>query len=173
MSNRNRSISNDLRDLVVKKVFNDGKSKRETARLLNIPESTIRYIIKSYEINGTSEKSTRGGSRPRKFTEDIRSRIVLLINDENPYTLSDIVRELNINVHESTVWKWLKKLNYSWKITRPVPERRNNDDVKNERVEYVRWYQDYSPHLRYSNIIYIDESPFNLHIIKTHAWSRV
>ena len=58
-------------------------------------------------------------------------------------------------------------------MTRSVPERRIDPEIKQERIPYVRWYQSQSVHLRYSNIIYIDESPFNLHMIKSHSWSRV
>lgn len=173
MSSRRRLVSEDIRQLAVNKVFGEGKSKREVSRIIEIPESTVRYIVKCYQERESVQKRNSGGSLPRKFTDEIKERIVRLINDENLYTLADIVHHLGIDVHQATVWKWLKNLNFSWKITRPIPEKRNTEEVKLERIPYIRWYQSYSPHQRYSNIIYVDESPFNLHIIKTHAWSRV
>ncbi|KII66041.1 hypothetical protein RF11_10147 [Thelohanellus kitauei] len=36
--------------------------------------------------------------------------------------------------------------------------KRNNPEIKAERREYVLWYQSILPHLRYSHIVYVDES---------------
>ncbi|KII63197.1 hypothetical protein RF11_07878 [Thelohanellus kitauei] len=141
----------------------------ERGIMLGISEYAVPKIIKIYEDSGSVEKRPKGGSRHTKLTEEITSRLIDLINDENLYTLADIQHHLGIEVYPSIVWKWLKKLIYSWKITSSIPERRNDDVVKSERVEYIRWYQSFNRHKRYTNIIYIDESPFNLHIIKTHA----
>ena len=155
MSSVKRSFSEDLKNVVTKLVINEGKSKREVGRLLNIPESSVRYIVKNFEEQGNNTTRKRGGNQPKKLTPEIQNTLTNLIQDNNHYTLSDIVDNLSIDVHPATVWKWLKALNFSWKITRPVPERRNDPEVKLERIPYVRWYQSQSVHLRYSNIIYI------------------
>lgn len=173
MSNPKTHMSDDIRKLIVKYVLQQGKSKKQTGILLDVPESTVRYTIKCFEERGNTEAIKRGGNQPKKLTPEIQERLINLMEDDNIYTLADIKHHLNIIVHPPTVWKWLKSLNYSWKITRPIPERRNDASVKAERVDYIRWYQAYSVSIRYSNIIYLDESPFNLNIIKSHAWSRV
>jgi hypothetical protein len=50
------------------------------------------------------------------------------------------------------------------KIVRAIPEMRNNPEVIAERRIYTEWYLNLNPQVRYRNVIYIDESPFDLHI---------
>ncbi|KII69979.1 hypothetical protein RF11_01237 [Thelohanellus kitauei] len=56
------------------------------------------------------------------------------MGDNNYYTFSDLVANLGIYVHPVTVWKWLKAMNFSLKITRPIPERLNCEDIKTKGV---------------------------------------
>ncbi|KII63490.1 hypothetical protein RF11_01443 [Thelohanellus kitauei] len=41
-----------------------------------------------------------------------------------------------------------------------------------KRIDYIRWYTSHSPMFRYTNIIFIDESPFNMHMLRSHSWVR-
>ena len=173
MAPQKAPISEDMRKLVVRKVSQEGQKVKQVSESLGIAVSTIRHILKNYETYGTFTSRKRGGNQQKKLTEEVIQRLQSLIDDNIQYTLQDIVDNLGIDVHAATVWKWLKKLNYSWKLTRPVPERRNDDDVKERRVTYVYWYQSLPLRLRCSNVVYLDESPFHLNIIRSHAWSRV
>ncbi|KII67456.1 hypothetical protein RF11_11623 [Thelohanellus kitauei] len=38
-------------------------------------------------------------------------------------------------------------------------------------MEYVRWYNSHTRLVRYRNVIFIDESPFSLHMLKIHSWA--
>ncbi|KII64235.1 hypothetical protein RF11_02592 [Thelohanellus kitauei] len=121
---------------------------------------------------GLSTPGQRGGPRRTVFTEYIRSQLHSLIDDNLTTTVEEIKRALGVNVSETTVWKWMKQEGFTYKLTRPIYQRRNDADVKASRVEYIRWYTSTSPIFRYRNVVFIDESPFNLHMFRSHSWAR-
>ena len=85
----------------------------QVARDLNLSLNTIRSIFKRYNETGLSSPAKRGGNQRKKLTDEIIQRITVCIEDNYLYTLDDIANSLTITVHPATVWKWLKKLNYS------------------------------------------------------------
>ncbi|KII61693.1 hypothetical protein RF11_09351 [Thelohanellus kitauei] len=86
--------------------------------LLDLLESTVRSVVKSFESRGTIETKRPHASYC----------LEALVNDNHHYTLDDLVANLGIDFYPATAWKWLKAMNFSWKITRPIPERRNCED---------------------------------------------
>ncbi|KII60246.1 hypothetical protein RF11_05677 [Thelohanellus kitauei] len=58
-------------------------------------------------------------------------------------------------------------------MTRPLTMLRNDPTVKSEGKSFVEWYQSMTPQYQHNNIIYIDESPFNLHMFRSHGWALV
>ncbi|KII64249.1 hypothetical protein RF11_02606 [Thelohanellus kitauei] len=60
-------------------------------------------------------------------------------------------------------------MGYTYKITRPVHEKRNDETTKLIRREYVRWYNSNDPYYKIRNLIYIDESPFNICLFRSHG----
>ncbi|KII66349.1 hypothetical protein RF11_14241 [Thelohanellus kitauei] len=58
-------------------------------------------------------------------------------------------------------------------MTRPVAVLRNDPTVKSERKSFVEWYQSMTPQYQRNNIIYKDESPFNLQMFRSHGWALV
>ena len=97
----------------------------------------MKRVVKKYVTTGLKEASIRGGVTATKYNDEIIIRLLSLINDNFLYTLSELRAALYIDVHLSTLWRWLKKLNYTYKIVRPIPERRNDPEVKLERKVYV------------------------------------
>ncbi|KII68003.1 hypothetical protein RF11_02004 [Thelohanellus kitauei] len=69
---------------------------------------------------GRRKKSRHGGTTVTKLTPEIERQIIQLVNDNCTMTTLDIPEKLDITMHETTVWRWLKKLQFSWKVTRPV-----------------------------------------------------
>ncbi|KII70542.1 hypothetical protein RF11_14860 [Thelohanellus kitauei] len=100
----------------------------------------------------------------------MKIKLVETINDDSTICIDDIIEKLHLSVDTSTVLRWLQKINHTWKLTRLIPFKRNDSDVKVERKSYCEWYQTINPFQRYMNIIYLDESPFNLQMIQTNAW---
>lgn len=164
-------IPQRLRDTVINRVLRHGESNREVARSLEINEKTVRRIISRYNTTGETTPLRRGGDRKSLLSNEIAEQIVGLMNDNFAYNLGDIKRILNVNVSIATIWRWLKKLNYTYKLIRTIPQSRNCTEVKLERKNYVEWYLNIPLHKRYRNVIYVDESPFNLHMIRNHGYS--
>ena len=166
------SVSQNMRDLVVNLVVDRGKTQSEASSLTGVNRNTIQSILRRYDRTNSTLPGSRGGARHVIYNEEIRRRIEELINDNTTTTIIEIKNALNVNVSIKTVWRWVTNLGYTYKITRPIYERRNDNDVKNLRIEYVRWYTSISPINRYRNIVFIDESPFNLHMFRSHSWAR-
>ncbi|KII68921.1 hypothetical protein RF11_03830 [Thelohanellus kitauei] len=94
------------------------------------------------------------------------------MNDNDTKSVMDVKNRLNVDAHETTVWRWIRKLGFTYKMTLPIPVRRNDEDVKEERVSYIGWYNSIPFTIRYKNLIFVDESPFHLHMMRSHSWSR-
>ncbi|MGL6145463.1 MAG: IS630 family transposase [Macrococcoides caseolyticum] len=170
-NHRNNTISQDMRDLVIRLVINQGKSQRDAARITGIPRTTIQHIVLRYENTYLTTAGSRGGNTRGIFNQTIETQIRSLINDYETTTIEEIKTRLQVTANNSTVWRWVKKLGFTYKLTRPIYERRNDVDVKNQRIQYIRWYTGNTPSFRYRNIIYIDESPFNIHMFRSHSWA--
>ncbi|KII61447.1 hypothetical protein RF11_12862 [Thelohanellus kitauei] len=63
------------------------------------------------------------GDMPRSLS-NIENQIMLLVADNCTTTIQGIIDTLEIDVCHTTFWRWLKKNNYSWKITKPIPEKK-------------------------------------------------
>ncbi|KII75150.1 hypothetical protein RF11_10443 [Thelohanellus kitauei] len=93
--------------------------------------------------------------------------------DEHSSRAVEEMREnLGVDVSSVTVWKRLKKLGFTYKMTRPIYEKRNCEETKMKRIDFIRWYTSHSPMFRYKNIISIDESPFYLYMSCGNFWAR-
>ena len=165
--------SNEKWEMVIDAIFFKGKSQAQAARDLNIPKSTVNNIVKAYNQNERTSKLKKGGSRNTTLTDNLKERLLKLIDDDCTITLQSMIEKLNLSVHRSTVWRWLKALNISFKMTRSIPEKRNCSEVKLERICYADWYQAIHMDLRYKNLVFIDESPFSLHMLRSHGRSLV
>lgn len=152
-------------------MVSEGKSQREVASYLRIPRPTIQAIIYRYNATGSTTPGVRGHGRRTVWSVELQARLHTLINDNRTTTIKEIKMGLDVDVSLTTVWRWLKKEGYSYKMTRPIFERRNDTDIKTQRVEFIRWYTSNTPIFRYRNIIFIDESPFNLHMFRSHSWA--
>lgn len=171
MVNR-RSVSNEIRALIIRSVVEQGESISDAMRSFNLPRTTIYDIVKKHRETGEINKSSKGGAINVKLTEQLKTSLINIMNDNTSKSILDVKIELAIDVNVTTVWRWVKKLGYTFKMTRPIPSRRNDEDVKAERKLYVRWYNAVPFKMRYSNLIFIDESPFHLHMMRSHSWAK-
>ncbi|KII62555.1 hypothetical protein RF11_13538 [Thelohanellus kitauei] len=102
---------------------------RGTGRILDIPATTVRYILPSNEQNGSTEIRPIGSSIQTKPTEEVTNRSINLIMDDDLYTLPDIQHHLELDIHRAKIWNWLKNINFSCKTTRHIPEGMNDGHV--------------------------------------------
>ncbi|KAM0681938.1 hypothetical protein COBT_004104 [Conglomerata obtusa] len=76
--------------------------------------------------------------------------------------------ESNIIAGPNKCFQIFKDMNYSRKLMKLVPLRRNTDDMKNLRAQFaseIRNIQD-------NQLIYLDETGLNLHMAPKYGYSR-
>ncbi|KII62937.1 hypothetical protein RF11_12142 [Thelohanellus kitauei] len=56
-------------------------------------------------------------------------RIIELMNDDLNTNLREIQQQLGVDVAEKTIWKWLKDLGFTYKLVRPIYEKRNTPET--------------------------------------------
>ncbi|KII68011.1 hypothetical protein RF11_02013 [Thelohanellus kitauei] len=135
---RYNRISEEMRNLVIKFVKEDFKSQREVARILLIPKSTVNRIIKKHERPKEITTPIPGGSRRKVITQQIKDRIQELMNDDLTTNLREIRDMLGVEVTLKTIWKWVTDLGFTYKLVRPIQEKRNTMQTKIARQDYVR-----------------------------------
>ena len=65
-----KPLSEQFRGEIVN-MFNRGFSKKQISRDLQVAPRTVRKIIRHFQSYGTVSAFSRGGSDPRKVTEDV------------------------------------------------------------------------------------------------------
>jgi transposase len=112
-----RGYSNDLRERVVA-IVEEGESRREAARLLNIGTSTaIRWIERWTKTGSVAEKPGTGHARsPLKRHEQW---LLELIATEPDLTLDEIRARLRsekkMKVAVSSIWRFYERHNITFK----------------------------------------------------------
>lgn len=168
----NKTISNDVRTIIIRMIVDEGRSQRDVSILLHIPRTTVQGIYKRYRNTGSISPGRPTAIHRRILTDELKIRIRELVDDNITVTIQEIKEQLQVDVHLTTVWRWVKSLGFTYKITRPIYERRNDDDVKEQRFQYANWYLTLNNLVRYRNLIFIDESPFNIHMFRSHSWAQ-
>ena len=105
--------------------------------------------------------------RKKKITPEIDAYLTNLIEENADTTLqemkSKILEEFKVNVSLATISRRLTRMDFVLKDARPLPISRNCDETIALRKNWVEELQNNRPIDR-RNIIYIDETGYNLHI---------
>ncbi|KII68081.1 hypothetical protein RF11_06287 [Thelohanellus kitauei] len=125
--NRKKTLLNEMKKITFKMVALEGAKVTAVSRILDIPRSAIQTALKIIQPDGTIIESRRGGTTVTKLTREIERQITQLVNDNCTMITLYIVEKLGITVNETTVWRWLKKLHFAWKMTGPVTILRNDE----------------------------------------------
>ena len=60
-------------------------------------------------------------------------------------------------------------MNTTFKLVTTAPQSRNCESVKLDRKRYAEWFPGIPIDRRYEKIIYVNESPLSLHMIRNHC----
>ena len=163
----NKKIENNVKKLFIEHIENGLHSIKSAAKIFAIPYTTAYGIYKKSLKNSDETINTHGGKRNIKITEDIKNLISNLIEERPDLTLkkiADIIaNEKNVVLSISSISKTLTKLNFTFKLLRYIPVARNLPEKILARYNYAVDYNANSPNNR-QNIIWLDETGFNLHI---------
>lgn len=117
----------------------------------------------------------RGGARYRKLDGDMVEKIIEIVEENPAITIPNIIAELRNRlpnkppISETTVCRALHEQLISLKKLHYIPTDRNKDDVKRARQDYATWLLQ-EGQLR--NLIFIDESGFNIWLKRTYGRAR-
>ena len=85
----------------------------------------------------------------------------------------NLLEEFQISVSEATIGKSIKSFNYSLKRLELQPERRNDENNISERRNYALKFLDFQAEFSEQNIIFIDETGFNVSMRSSRGRSRI
>ena len=126
--------------------------------------------IRRYQRDGEVVIGRRGGRRPCLVDEEMRETLVRIVEENAAFTLQQINAELRRRlptkpqVSIASLHRALKFQLITLKKMENVPQERNRDDVVEARKEHAEWFV-----TNVEEIIYIDESGFNLWTARTRG----
>ena len=127
--------------------YQAGKGTKEIAAIFGRCESAVRRVKQNYRERGTADPLLHLRGRKGKFSDEIKTRLGQFVTDHPDATLKEIKQRLGLDVSLSTVDRWLKKLELSFKKSVCTPPSRT----------WVR--EALLPGLRKGDIVVMDNLP--------------
>lgn len=164
-----RSHSLSDRNIVVEAAAR-GDDWRAAARLLNINvKSAYNWIRK-----GTAQLQPKGGKKPKSLQEAQIDTILNWLSDDSQLTLRKIsdkvYAEFGLRLALSTIGNHLDGRLFTYKKIHTEPQGMNTNNNKDLRRTYVVQLANLLGQGR--EIIWIDETNFNLFCKRTKGWAR-
>ena len=168
-------ISKETR-LSIIRMYNNGITKTEIARNLDVPRTTIFGIVKNYDQTGSVASKSKGGRRNAKCTDEMRSMMSELLNEDCTRTLAylqtRIFERFNVKLSLSAVKVNLEAINFTLKQTSAIPEARNTQDAIEKRHAYALDFDVLLGRHLMKQFIFVDEAGFNVSMRRNRGWSR-
>lgn len=167
-----RSISETDKKRIVNAYLDPRKDYVEVAQSLQIGRSTAWSIVRRYQREGAVVVRQRGGQKPRKYDAEMLTSLLCIVEEYPAYTLQQLNHEMQLrlpnkpHVSISTLHRMLDAQMITLKKIENIPAERNSDPLKEVRKEHAQWLFDVGDH---RELIYVDESGYNLWISRTRA----
>jgi len=168
---RRKELSVDLREKIVQ-LYDDGNGYKKISKMLHVPISTIRSIIKKKMETGTVENVGLRG-RKRKLDEKLRRRVIRDVA-KNPMTtvknLQQSIKDAGTDVSLQTIRRTLHDNGYKARRPRKTPllttRHRNNrlDFAKTNLFNNTIW----------TSVLWSDETKIELfgHNDARYVWRQ-
>lgn len=172
-----RRISETDKERIIN-AFNNGEDYVQTAALLGIGRTTAWGIVRRFQQTGLVVRP-RGGARNLKVDEEMISEMMRTVEERAEYTLVQINAALRAtlphkpHITESTIAKTLKNRFVVLKKLETVPQARNRSDVLEDRKLYGEWLLNIVNGVNPRELIFVDESGFNLFVTRTRGRAPV
>jgi transposase len=142
---------------------------------LNINYENARKIIQKYNKTGQIIKSKIGGVKPLKLLPNE----ILFLKERIDLDCTLTLKELQILIQQtyykevalSTISKYIKGFNYSFKRLHVVTERSLSQDIMNKRKEYA--FNFIQKTRLTQNIFFIDETGFQIEMRPFYGYSPI
>lgn len=167
---RPHHLSNDVRALVVQKIFDDFGTITGVAQELHLAKSTVHGIVRRFEEHGTAERRRTGGNRrAAAITAEVMRALLSYIDSYPAATLRSaqglLERRFNKQVSLSTISRALAGQHYCIKRLYSHSQERNAPAKIEERYEWVQKNL-IEQQVRFKEAVYIDEAGFNLSLTR-------
>ena len=168
-----QKISLEIKTRIVD-AHNNGEDYEDVARLLGVKRGTAYSIIRRHQQTGQVEQP-RGGAHNRKVDAEMTACAIQTVEEHPEYTLLQINRELQTTLPRKPrisiqcLSRLLRNQLIVMKRLETAPVVRNRDDVKQARSAYADWYLQTVNHRHAPEMVFVDESGFNLWISRTRG----
>ncbi|KAG0440940.1 hypothetical protein DMUE_1407 [Dictyocoela muelleri] len=150
----------------IKRLVNDGKNEKEISRICHISLKTAYNLLgklhQCAELGLSTSTIIKNKGRKAKDNTEAKLKIVRKISEDLTYTQVGIKTALSYSGYDistSKISRILKKEGITRKRLKKISINRDNDINKNYQFEYSMSVN----RIRNEEIIYIDETGFNLH----------
>src|ERR1700730_3091347 len=104
--------------------YHSGKGTKEIAAIFGRCESGVRRVRQNHRERGTADPLLHLRGRKGKLTDELKGSLGRFVADRPDATLQEIKERLTLDVSLSTIDRWLKKLDLSFKKSRFTPANR-------------------------------------------------
>jgi transposase len=160
-------------DLVRRLLENSQNTVKQIAALTKMSVRSIQRYVATTRPEGEGQEQRPFVIKPRvrqpKNKTALHQHIRGVLRDQNTATLHDIVDDLpgSIRASRSTVCREIKNMGWTRKRVKNVPVERNSVSTRENRCDYALSMQ---PILD-DNVIYLDETGFNLHMSPFYGYA--
>ena len=155
-----------------------GEDYVEVARILGVKRGTAYSIIARNQANDGVPPRPRGGARNVRLDAEMQLKIVDRVERHPEFTLAQVNYQLQTHlplkprISIQTISKSLRDQLIVMKIMETVPQDRNGPVVIDARRVYAAWYLEVTNMEQSPELIYVDESGFNLWTARTRGRAR-
>jgi transposase len=146
---------------------NSNTSISKIAKTFGLATSMAYGILRHLEETGTTESLKRGGARNCKITRAAYDALDSWVDERPDMTLAQLSAKLfetfQISVSNQSVSNALTKIGFTVKLLQTIPMSRNTPPTLQARKDYAQKFLGKAPNDT-RNIIWIDETGFNLHL---------
>ena len=165
-------VSKLLKERIIEE-FNANKTYRCISNTLDIPVSTVGFIVKKWKELRTTDNLPRSGA-PRKISERSRRQMMRKVRNNPFVTKKELQTDLSLNgthVCKRTISKELRRQNIKSRSPRKTPLLTKRH--LKLRLEFAKTYLNKNDDF-FKQILWSDESKIELfgHNDKTHVWRK-
>ena len=158
-------VSDEIRARIIR-AYENGADRDQLINSFSIKRQTLGNILNIFEREKRVERRPKGGSKPKLSAEE-RMKIKEWLDEDCCLRLKDIqvmiFETFEKQVSLATIDRSIKSFHYTFKRTAQIPQRRNDPEVIEQRVQYA---------LKFNRMALTKEKMFFLDEFGIQVWSR-
>ena len=169
-----RRYGSEIKEIITIK-YQSNQSAISVSQELHIPYGTVHNWFGQLADGRSLLEQRRGGAHNVRITPQISAYIANSLDSINWLTMSDlsnrVFSEFAVRAARSTISNHVQNvLGYSYKIIRPVSDKRNCETTKDKREEFVEWIMAQDEDEVNKHFVFIDQSGFWMNKFKRRGY---